>query len=153
MWPFYIFITDEKRALRVEKNRDINNVPMDYLFFFTEKSTGRRMWSVEFCVCFSYHLLSYNQNSMWPHGAKMTRWVCLDESTKRHAFGSWLNINWWLFKYNNLKNVSNNRTTHIIGRSLKGWASIGFLVIKTSLCMCVCIWVCLFACYRSEFLT
>ena len=34
--------------------------------------------------------------------------------------------------------INYNWTAHILGRSLKGWASIGYSVIKTSVCLCVC---------------
>ena len=41
---------------------------------------------------------------MWPQRAKATRWVCLDESTKRHTFASRLNnIYRLIFKSNKLK--------------------------------------------------
>ena len=33
-------------------------------------------------------------------------------------------------------------TAYIIGRSLKGWALIGYSVVKTSVCVCVCARVC-----------
>ena len=43
------------------------------------------------------------KNILWPLRAKATVWVQIDESTKRYAIASRLNIYWWIFMGNTPK--------------------------------------------------